>query len=1263
MSSEFQDNSDDPYDWSDPAQLTPKAAGCNGQTFRIICRRHCYPSYHMVLKYRVDASGSLFVSLSPFLIVRNLLPIPCKVGTQFMKEHETHNLLPMEELSLLSWAAYTFERKITLLPENYMESNVVTLQESSAMVVFANDGRPDSSNAIEAFCDFSPQIGSHMSNQRAKLSISVNHESGSCIMVIQTGFWVYNYGDIPISLNWTADENAMLLEDEEQDIVPDSWIQPLSTARCIFQSSVPSMPGTSSARSFPASSRDFEESFGRGTPTSARSLHAVNMPIPRSMESRSSFGLGSLVNSVEKTCSPQNRIIYLGSENLDDGVNREFTSQSFALHEGSKWPAAVDSVDNEDLIARRKMLSIRVSKNRAPRGFTYWSTPQRVDPRSKFQYISVPIAPQRPQTSEWYDGSEHGIYPMVLNILIDEKCCSNTPSKISIAPQYTLVNKTSLRLQYKQKSSNMETEISPNAQCAIQWPDSSCPQQVCIRIFEAGWIWSGGFNLERSGDIFVKIRHRDRSITTIIRVEMALSESNGTMTVSLYPSASDFSPYRLENCSLEMMSIRQKGVMEQQDVLRPYCCLNYTWDEPSLPHAVVLECPVGKSLGVFDLEKVEFDKMVTVRSKFEETEVPLRITIRAEGPTRVLSVVDTRYHPSLPKELQSISETNFGRLGGMLEIKVKIQEITLSMIQRKREQFFVSLQRLSARCLSSPSRVLLTVSMRGFQIDNPSPYAIYPVLMVMPAPESLLSAKVTKRMERDFQPLHVSLVLWRKRPAGVFCFQTAEVSLRSFGMYLDQNLVDMMNSVKETCSAASLPRHLESQRTTRGVGSLQMLSLDTLNEIQRAETKKYYFDQLSISPTEITLSFTSSTPSDEAGAVPLLQQIVALADVEDARLWISGLLIKDTLMDRDAITNVMERHYKRAFVLEMFKLVGAANVFGDPLAMFHHIGLGFWEFLSGPLIGLIESARTFGPKQFILGMLSGTKGLLQNIVFAASNAACKASSAAHKAIVMWGFDGDNGGSLLNRRGSFWLLRPEQNTGGLLGAITKGIIGLVIDPVNGAERNGLQGFVSGVRHGALGVIMIPVAELLQMSAATAMSIRRAVAGSYNLGWKRPPRWIDESGTLLPYDFEDSMGRWILMQLNSQGICSASFGLDEYVCCTETKSNYEKRRFVLITRYWIFVVTVSGLSWAPKIVWSSRISAIEVVHLMQNGIRITANPPMQKTSTLNIREPLQGMFCAWEGECMEFGKAESIYNQIKNLQSNLNCKMLLSIFPDF
>ncbi len=43
---------------------------------------------------------------------------------------------------------------------------------------------------------------------------------------------------------------------------------------------------------------------------------------------------------------------------------------------------------------------------------------------------------------------------------------------------------------------------------------------------------------------------------------------------------------------------------EQEDVLRPYCALDYAWDEPSLPHRLVLELPGNRKLGVFPLDKV-----------------------------------------------------------------------------------------------------------------------------------------------------------------------------------------------------------------------------------------------------------------------------------------------------------------------------------------------------------------------------------------------------------------------------------------------------------------------------------------------------------------------------------------------------------------------------------------------------------------------------------------------------------------------------------
>ena len=80
------------------------------------------------------------------------------------------------------------------------------------------------------------------------------------------------------------------------------------------------------------------------------------------------------------------------------------------------------------------------------------------------------------------------------------------------------------------------------------------------------------------------------------------------------------------------------------------------------------------------------------------------------------------------------------------------------------------------------------------------------------------------------------------------------------------------------------------------------------------------------------------------------------------------------------------------------------SMFGDPLRLVQHLGLGVWAFLASPAAGLVESARQRGPRQFLLGVAGGTQGLFQNVVFAVSNAATKASAAARKAIVVMGLD-------------------------------------------------------------------------------------------------------------------------------------------------------------------------------------------------------------------------------------------------------------------
>ncbi len=49
----------------------------------------------------------------------------------------------------------------------------------------------------------------------------------------------------------------------------------------------------------------------------------------------------------------------------------------------------------------------------------------------------------------------------------------------------------------------------------------------------------------------------------------------------------------------------QQAYNEQEDVLRPYSALTYAWDEPSLPHRLVVALPGNRKLGVFNLDKVQ----------------------------------------------------------------------------------------------------------------------------------------------------------------------------------------------------------------------------------------------------------------------------------------------------------------------------------------------------------------------------------------------------------------------------------------------------------------------------------------------------------------------------------------------------------------------------------------------------------------------------------------------------------------------------------
>lgn len=1167
----------------------------------------------------------VLMAASPVFGIENCMPMPIRISNEL---GTTWNVEPTD--SIMTHVG-DFPLLLRVEPLGYCCSKSIRLESlhESAYIMWADQIAYENRESLEAnFQETAPG----KNEIYCQFHVSKMSSSGTVMLSIVSPVWIYNYSGVPMSLDCLLDSDLaekmqMLLDGQDvvlDDIVPEAWVLPLS----LTENSVPM-----SARSLRSSSHLSEnslESMDAETRASSQALVGAhgNFGDGAQTESHGSFlGLGFLshdqdVGNLDSDSEGTWNVIGHSFSGLISPKYRNPASVRLGL------PSGLNGRGFSILNHATKKFRLRFSRQKANQGSTYWSSLVVLDEQRRFESVDVPLSPLY---SGIHAHNSQGSYP--INITIDrQKLASRNEwiQKLMVSPKFVILNQLNSVIQYRQQGTPIDFRVLPGEFSPVQWTDIGIQKKISVRIQQAGWMWSGGFSLDHAGDIFLKLRHRDRGITRIVRADISHTSDHETKQIIIRSNPNGFAPYRLENCSLETLTIRQKGVPDQQDVLKPYCSLDYTWDEPSLSHQITIERPGGLLLGYFNLDKVGFVSSVTVRDKLAGKSAKLGIFIHAEGPLKVFTIFSQETH-TVPTILEF--ENSKKKRNNEFELNCKLNALSVSCIHRDKERLFFILEQLALSCFSSSSRIDISGNLKAIQIDNTSMSCVYPVVFALPAPESSLTSRLRQGVEAKgggANPFTWDFSLWRTGPDNdIICFEAAELSIRSFGVYVEQDVLNLLSELTDAKSLILTNVPKETKSTTDSASCLNIPSSRQLSGPHLLE--KYYFDRISVSPVEVTISFNSSMENDWNKA--LLQQVLALADIEDARMWLSGVLLKNALFDRQGMYSFFSSHYKRAVLLEVFKLLGAANVLGDPLALLHHITLGFWEFLSFPAMGMIESATNLTPSGIILGFVQGTKGLLQNVLFAVSNAATKASSAAHKAILLWGYGTRNQGHY-HQQVSIPFIdtmpsmnRPEES---LVAATLRGLVGLVTDPIKGAEEGGLSGFLDGIRHGAFGAILIPTSAWLQMCASTALSIRKAVAGSANIGWSRPPRWINPEHGASAYDRNNSMGRWLFFQMKQNHSWMSLVQTDEYVHCSRISSE-RGEEYMLLTDKKILVVEACGLNWIPRLIWRSKLSMIESVTMLhKTSVMIVSNPELIKDSMMKMKEDAKTVFSVFSAE---------------------------------
>lgn len=361
--------------------------------------------------------------------------------------------------------------------------------------------------------------------------------------------------------------------------------------------------------------------------------------------------------------------------------------------------------------------------------------------------------------------------------------------------------------------------------------------------------------------------HRNQGKTLLVRVDL-VTGSSGVALLALSQPVSGFAPYRVDNCSGEVLHVQQERCVEQEDVLRAYTSLPFAWDEPSLPHRVLLLLPGHRLLGKFSFEQLGQQRDIIIAASSDQGHSRarrLRVTVSADGPARVLSVIDLNAHPQQQQEAAGAarkqpSSKKSAEVGSrassgsgaassaisaasgaamavqqaaamaamlpgaarssstpaaaslrqhLLHTSLKLPAIGLSLVSGRQELLYLRANHLGAVLRSSESRSSLHVKLGMLRCDNTLPEAQHKVALYCPVARTMFDLTYLGSSGQGEAPsarasaVVVEASWWHQQRGDVLCFERLSITLQPLAVNLEGQHLRVLKEFADGCAAIS----------------------------------------------------------------------------------------------------------------------------------------------------------------------------------------------------------------------------------------------------------------------------------------------------------------------------------------------------------------------------------------------------------------------------------------------------------------------------
>ncbi|GJN91455.1 hypothetical protein Rhopal_004478-T1 [Rhodotorula paludigena] len=775
---------------------------------------------------------------------------------------------------------------------------------------------------------------------------------------------------------------------------------------------------------------------------------------------------------------------------------------------------------------------------------------------------------------------------------------------ITLCPRFIVKNNFDSDLRLRELGSTNEVVVGAEKRHQVGFLRSGQAPQLVLS-FPGSRLWSAPFKLQDIGQNYVRVPVSGDN-ERLVRVDAVLE--GPCIFIRLDPEKGQW-PFLLRNDSdypIEFWQAEPEGLPpnakrepRRHYHLAPNSKKPYAWDFPADDQRQLRISVGGRERLVNPLE---IGALVPFRFKHEGHTAVLSIDVRAEGSTQAISFSNYVEEDSVFKlqrrNTETASSIASSRDGGFEAVDVEVvttfsfglslEGIGISIVNRRMQELvYASFRGVTAKYSDSTTNVAYDLGIKWIQIDNQLFGGLYPILLYP-------SVIPKDGKELDVHPsLQASAIILKDEAHGVTYFKYASILLQEMTVEVDEDFLFAVLDFAKFSGATGIEE------------PPSKLTEDPDEIPEPTATSKggdLYFEVLHLHPIQLDLSFMRTDRVNVEQKLtshnPLFFFInaltMALGNVNDAPVRLNALIIENARLSLPVLQERLMVQYGDEFFGQLYRVLGSADVIGNPVGLFTNVSSGVAELFIQPY----DSVMMNGNKDLGIGIARGAGSFAKKTVFGVSDSLAKISGSIGKGLSAATLDKQYQSQ---RRMRQFRNKPKHALYGVTAGATSfvtsvasGFEGLATKPLEGAESGGAAGFFKGVGMGLVGAVTKPVVGIFDLANNVTEGIRNTttVFDQSGIDRVRLPRFTASDGVIRPYSEREALGQnWL------KNVENGRYFNETYVAHLDLPSS-EDTLVVILTMTRILLVKINKL----KVGWDVPISDLATISLEASGITL-------------------------------------------------------------